>query len=422
MAAIHAVDLDAAGLADLGQHEGYIARQLKRWYGQWNDAEDPRARRPSTTCTTRCSQRIPEQGPATIVHGDYRLDNCMVDDDGTVVAVLDWEICTLGDPLADVGLLQVYWTGPERRGLGVGRLGHHGRGLPRPRTISPTRYAEVSGRDLDPAAVLRVVRLLEAGLHPARACTPATSAARSVSATPPSSSRSSLQVDGAAATALGAPGGAVVTEPLHACTSRCPTLDAAGAGGDAHRAGSTPAAPPRRRWRPSSRSATAAPLATFDGDTFIDYRARRPTMELRDGVNTRLRVARHRAAGRPRRARPRRAARSAVPSPTRSGARSPTSCRRLAVELGVHQMVALGAYPFATPHTRPPRLSSSSPSAEVVANAAVPARTPSTCRPAWAPCSSTPSPTRGIPALGIWAQVPHYVERDELPGCHRSRC
>jgi len=56
--------------------------------------------------------RIPEQGAAAIVHGDYRLDNCMVDDDGNVVAVLDWEICTLGDPLADVGLLMVYWNEP----------------------------------------------------------------------------------------------------------------------------------------------------------------------------------------------------------------------------------------------------------------------------------------------------------------------
>ena len=60
---------------------------------------------PSTRSTTRSSARIPEQGPATIVHGDYRLDNCMVGGDGDVIAVLDWEICTLGDPLADVGLL-----------------------------------------------------------------------------------------------------------------------------------------------------------------------------------------------------------------------------------------------------------------------------------------------------------------------------
>jgi len=90
---------------------------------------------------------IPEQGPASIVHGDYRLDNTIVGDDGTVRAVLDWEICTIGDPLADVGLLMVYWVEP-------------GNETP-PLLVAPTmlpgfpsradlraRYAERSGRDL----------------------------------------------------------------------------------------------------------------------------------------------------------------------------------------------------------------------------------------------------------------------------------
>ncbi|MEZ5249467.1 MAG: phosphotransferase family protein [Ilumatobacteraceae bacterium] len=112
MAAIHAVDLRAVGLDDLGKHEEYIARQLKRWYGQWN-SQKTRELPAVDQVHDELLRRIPAQGPATIVHGDYRLDNCMVSDDGTVVAVLDWEICTLGDPLADVGLLQVYWTGPN---------------------------------------------------------------------------------------------------------------------------------------------------------------------------------------------------------------------------------------------------------------------------------------------------------------------
>jgi aminoglycoside phosphotransferase (APT) family kinase protein len=56
---------------------------------------------------------VPAQGPAAIVHGDYRLDNCLMSEDGTIVAVLDWELCTLGDPMADVGLLMVYWTQPD---------------------------------------------------------------------------------------------------------------------------------------------------------------------------------------------------------------------------------------------------------------------------------------------------------------------
>ena len=105
------VDLQAVGLDDLGKHEGYIARQLKRWYGQWNQ-QKTRELPAVDQVHDALLQRIPEQGPATIVHGDYRLDNCMIGADGHVMAVLDWEICTLGDPLADLGLLMVYWSEP----------------------------------------------------------------------------------------------------------------------------------------------------------------------------------------------------------------------------------------------------------------------------------------------------------------------
>jgi len=146
MAAIHAVDLDAAGLSDLGRHEGYVARQLKRWYGQWNQ-QKTRELPAVDRVHDELSRCIPEQGPATIVHGDYRLDNTMVGDDGRVVAVLDWEICTLGDPLADVGLLQVYWTGP-----GDTASAWNGSATTAPgfldRADLVARYADVSGRDL----------------------------------------------------------------------------------------------------------------------------------------------------------------------------------------------------------------------------------------------------------------------------------
>ncbi|MCB0962700.1 MAG: phosphotransferase family protein [Acidimicrobiales bacterium] len=112
LAKIHAVVPDEVGLADLGRKEGYIARQLKRWNGQFEQARTREV--PEVTAAhDRLVARIPEQGPAAIVHGDYRLDNCMVDPDGQIVAVLDWELCTLGDPLADLGILMVYWTEPD---------------------------------------------------------------------------------------------------------------------------------------------------------------------------------------------------------------------------------------------------------------------------------------------------------------------
>jgi aminoglycoside phosphotransferase (APT) family kinase protein len=146
MSAIHDVDLVAVGLDDLGKHDGYIARQLKRWYGQW-DAQRTRDLPAVDTVHDELMRRIPEQGPATIVHGDYRLDNCMVGDDGRIVAVLDWEICTLGDPMADVGLLQVYWTGPTDTASAWTASATTAPGF-MDRAAIAERYAQVSGRDL----------------------------------------------------------------------------------------------------------------------------------------------------------------------------------------------------------------------------------------------------------------------------------
>jgi aminoglycoside phosphotransferase (APT) family kinase protein len=146
LAAIHAVDLDTVGLSDLGKHDGYIERQLKRWYGQWN-AQKTRDLSTVDEVHDELLRRIPEQGPATIVHGDYRLDNCMMGDDGSVVAVLDWEICTLGDPMADVGLLQVYWTGPTDAASAWTGSATSAPGF-LDRADLAVRYAEVSGRDI----------------------------------------------------------------------------------------------------------------------------------------------------------------------------------------------------------------------------------------------------------------------------------
>src|ERR1700721_1957666 len=123
LAALHAVDPDAVGLGDLGRHEGYIERQLKRWRGQYEQMQVEGVDHGGIVerVSDELAARIPAQQRTSVVHGDYRMDNVVLADDGTVKAILDWEICTLGDPLADLGLLMVYWTDPTdaRAALGL---------------------------------------------------------------------------------------------------------------------------------------------------------------------------------------------------------------------------------------------------------------------------------------------------------------
>jgi aminoglycoside phosphotransferase (APT) family kinase protein len=143
---IHAVDPDAAGLGDLGRKEDYVARQLHRWQGQWEKSKT-RELPVIDAVHERLAARIPAQGPATIVHGDYRLDNMILTPAGEVAAVVDWELCTLGDPLADIGLLMVYW--PERGDdpVALGQPANLAPGFPASEELRD-RYAERSGRDL----------------------------------------------------------------------------------------------------------------------------------------------------------------------------------------------------------------------------------------------------------------------------------
>jgi len=146
---LHRVDPDAIGLGDLGRKDSYIERQLRRWYGQFQQSAALQDRRVPVIDEMHdfLAAHIPEQGPAAIVHGDYRLDNTMFDDEGKVVAVLDWEICTLGDPLADVGLLMVYWTEPGDPRVPLGMTPTLAEGFPS-RADLRRRYGERSGRDL----------------------------------------------------------------------------------------------------------------------------------------------------------------------------------------------------------------------------------------------------------------------------------
>ena len=155
------------------------------------------------------------------------------------------------------------------------------------------------------------------------------------------------------------------------------------------------------------------PLATFDGDAFIDYRARRPTMELREGINVRL-VWADIELGVGTDSDGNDVVTLSGPEPDSQWRRFADVASSLAVELGVTRMVVMGAYPFATPHTRDPRLSTSSPSPEVVADLSylknsidVPAGMGAVLEHAFV--------DKGVPALGIWAQVPHYVSAMSYP-------
>ncbi|MBJ7357768.1 phosphotransferase family protein [Nocardioides sp.] len=108
LAALHAVDPLTVGLGDYGRHEGYAARQVRRWSGQWTsmDADEPRADR----LLAWLAERVPEQSGLAVVHGDYRVDNVLLDrdDPGHVLAIVDWELSTLGDPVADLATMCAY--------------------------------------------------------------------------------------------------------------------------------------------------------------------------------------------------------------------------------------------------------------------------------------------------------------------------
>jgi aminoglycoside phosphotransferase (APT) family kinase protein len=111
LAALHTVDPAAVGLADFGRPAGFMERQLRRWWEQWERSRTDHL--PALEALRDDLVRgLPAEGRAAIVHGDYRLDNTVLHPTrpGEVVAVLDWEMSTLGDPLADLGALLAYWS------------------------------------------------------------------------------------------------------------------------------------------------------------------------------------------------------------------------------------------------------------------------------------------------------------------------
>ncbi|KQW45007.1 acyl-CoA dehydrogenase [Nocardioides sp. Root1257] len=112
LAALHRVDYVAAGLGAFGRPDGYAARQLRRWSGQWEIVGSAEHERAAQTLLARLHAQVPEQRSTSIVHGDFRIDNTILDltkpDDPRVAAIVDWELSTIGDPVADVAMMCAY--------------------------------------------------------------------------------------------------------------------------------------------------------------------------------------------------------------------------------------------------------------------------------------------------------------------------
>ena len=121
LAQLHDVDVDAAGLGQLARHDGYLERQVRRWRTQFDQTQVEGVDDGGVVAAVgdELARRIPTSQRLSIVHGDYRLDNVVLDPTGRARAILDWEMCTLGDPLADLGLLLVYWAQPDDDALGL---------------------------------------------------------------------------------------------------------------------------------------------------------------------------------------------------------------------------------------------------------------------------------------------------------------
>ncbi|WP_338675617.1 phosphotransferase family protein [Streptomyces sp. SCSIO 30461] len=142
---LHGVEPAAVGLGDFGRPDGFLERQLRRW-GKQLDASRNRELAGIDELHAALARSLPVSPPATVVHGDYRLDNVLIGDDDRIKAVLDWEMSTLGDPLTDLGLLVMYSRKLELPGSPIsttaGAAGH-----PDPAELIE-RYAARSGRDI----------------------------------------------------------------------------------------------------------------------------------------------------------------------------------------------------------------------------------------------------------------------------------
>jgi aminoglycoside phosphotransferase (APT) family kinase protein len=163
LARLHAIDYEAVGLGGLGRPEGFLQRQITRWTGQWEKSKDHEI--PAIDeLARRLDASVPATTDSSVVHGDYSFNNTMWsrEDPTRMVAILDWEMSTLGDPLTDVGMVAVYWAE-------AGELMWRNR-APQPHRVNPgfpgvdgilARYEATSGRSLRDIDVYRVLAVFK---------------------------------------------------------------------------------------------------------------------------------------------------------------------------------------------------------------------------------------------------------------------
>ncbi len=143
LADLHNIDPVAAELSDFGKPGNYFERQVARWTRQYRDSETNYIAEMERLIAF-LPETLPQQSRISIVHGDYRIDNVVYDGDGTLSAVLDWELATLGDPLADFSYLAMQWIMPADGGAGLAGLDLMALGIP-PLEEILERYSKVSG-------------------------------------------------------------------------------------------------------------------------------------------------------------------------------------------------------------------------------------------------------------------------------------
>ncbi len=150
MADFHRVDPEACGLGDLGKPDGFVERQVKGWKKRWDLVTEPAHDEAMSGVHARLEASTPAPQRVSFVHNDLKLDNCMFDpeDPDRVIAIFDWDMTTLGDPLIDLGTLLNYW--PEADEGPGGRIGHAGMermGLPKRAEVTEI-YGERAGLDV----------------------------------------------------------------------------------------------------------------------------------------------------------------------------------------------------------------------------------------------------------------------------------